>query len=62
MTNGDRLRQMTDEELGEWLCGQKSVECWDCIGSKLCEWHGINGYVKWLKQESKEQDGRIHKI
>ena len=56
MTNGDRLRQMTDEELGKWLCNQKKLECWDCIGSKLCEWHGINGYVKWLKQESKDTE------
>ena len=38
MTNADRIRQMTDEELAEWLDGE--------LPSKPKEW-----WMGWLKQE-----------
>lgn len=28
MTNGDRIRSMSDEELQRWFC--KGRECWNC--------------------------------
>ena len=37
-TNADRIRQMTDEELAEWLDGE--------LPSKPKEW-----WMGWLKQE-----------
>lgn len=58
MTNGDRIRQMTDEELAEFLnsivlhCRQESCSAtcsmWECCSS-------ISDYQEeWLKQEVKD--------
>lgn len=49
MTNADKIRAMTDEELTEWLC---SSGCCDCphLHSGKCEGDG-NAWLDWLKQE-----------
>lgn len=60
MTNADRIRNMTDEELAEFLTGDvlTVVDCCDCdepeneYGSCIgdCKKH----YLKWLQAEVKE--------
>lgn len=55
MTNGDRIRQMTDEELVMTL----DTDCNRCAKSENCELLGdpvgygicVNGNIEWLKQE-----------
>ena len=54
-TNGDRIRQMTDEELARWLNNEASCTCGICIGQRdkssctqyMCE----ECIAKWLEQE-----------
>lgn len=44
MKNGDNVRQMTDEELAEWLVTH----------DRICSIHGgltKEGYLEWLKKE-----------
>ena len=59
MTNGDRLRNMSDEQIAEFLCFS------DCIiaGEKCPQWN--NNYCggncqkyfyEWLKQEVREEN------
>ena len=54
MTNADRIRQMTDEELADVLqcmyecCAYQSTECM----KKECR----DGAYEWLKQEVKKND------
>ena len=56
MTNADRIRAMTDEELAEWLakitdCGECKVSTSRCMVSEkscACAW------LDWLKQEVSE--------
>ena len=60
MTNADRIRNMTDEELAEFLTGEviTVVNCGDCdepeseYGS--CIGDCKNPYLKWLQAEVKE--------
>ena len=55
MTNADRIRAMTDEELGVWIC-KHALSCGCCVGVELCRSDdGIaNGAVKWLQQPAEE--------
>lgn len=52
-TNADRIRNMSDEELAEWIstkdtCGQCAYEL-ECVCMKVpC----TNGILKWLQSES----------
>ena len=50
-TNADRIRAMSDEELGVWIC-EHALSCGCCVGVELCRSDdGIaNGAVKWLQQ------------
>lgn len=52
MTNGDKIRSMTDEEMQKWLCSIMTAECCDmsCPGRDMCML-GHNGLYDWLKQE-----------
>ena len=58
MTNADRIRAMSDEELSEWLC--KAIDCVFCkayiqnvsIHSR-CE-NPVRGIFYWLQQPAKE--------
>lgn len=53
MTNADRIRAMTDEELAVFIC-EKCPECTTtiCPGAEMC--NGVdgraNGLKKWLQQ------------
>lgn len=55
LTNADKIRSMTDEALGKWVCSIMSSDCckWTCPARNMC---GLsdNGLVKWLKQPAKE--------
>lgn len=57
MTNADRIRVMSDEELAHWIC-KKMTSCFSnvCPGADLCQsGDGLaNGLVKWLKQPAEE--------
>lgn len=59
MTNGDRIRAMTDEELAEFLDSVDRCPCDVCCNNMdrclrnnapdpVCKWH----YLDWLKGES----------
>ena len=47
MTNADRIRSMTDEELAEWLWGEQANA--DAGGT-----HGYRGWLDWLKSPAEE--------
>lgn len=54
MTNAERIRSMTDEELAEFLCGLISAFC-NChdkcpAGNMCCCCH--NGMEDWLKKDA----------
>lgn len=59
ITNGDRIRQMNDAELADFLC--KYCNCTErgCPGCNLCVpgTGRANGLLKWLQQpeQSKEE-------
>lgn len=56
MTNGDRIRQMTDEELAEFF--DKISDCQTCIDNpSKCHVECIDSRLKWLKQEVQNNDG-----
>jgi hypothetical protein len=58
MTNGDKIRSMTDEELVTVL----DTDCNRCVKSENCELCGdpvgygicVKGNIEWLKQEARE--------
>lgn len=50
MTNADRIRSMTDEELAVFMC--KIVDdCTICVGRDTCT-YGRKGTIDWLEQEA----------
>ena len=56
MTNCDRIRKMTDEELAELF--DKCADCQMCIDNpSKCKMECIDGYMQWLKQEVQNNDG-----
>lgn len=53
MTNADRIRRMTDEELAEFF--DKISDCQTCIDNpSKCRVECIDSRLKWLKQEVSE--------
>ena len=57
ITNADRIRSMSDEELSAFIC-DKFTDCWGkCPGSKLCVAGGghANGLLKWLQQPVEDE-------
>lgn len=56
MTNADKIRSMTDEELAEWFCTMCSFGDF-CPYKDDCDTNGF-GVLKWLKEEVKD-DTRI---
>ena len=53
MTNREKLRQMSDEELGKWLCDNR--DCGYCLVSDYCR-IGETGFIKWLKAEAEDDE------
>lgn len=57
MTNGDKIRQMDDDELARWLCESRHPnDCNECSGYDYCLMDGgkANGLKEWLKMEVEE--------
>lgn len=57
MTNGDRIRSMTDEEMAKAIYTYCSFDCYDCGASYICSTKnlGCEGSIAyWLKQEVDE--------
>lgn len=48
-TNADHIREMTDEELKEFLC-EFGQECYRCCAQDYCH-YGHNGMLEWLRKE-----------
>lgn len=56
MTNGDKIRQMSDEELAKFIWSTHS--CAFCPFGQMCDETGITcpgNYISWLKQEAKDE-------
>jgi hypothetical protein len=55
MTNADRIRGMTDEQLADFI--ESIIDCWycptyqECTDVKSCD----NALLAWLKMEHKEE-------
>ena len=56
MTNREKLAQMSNQELGEFICRQHTM-CVNCIGQDMC---GVNatGAIAWLEDEAEEDNDR----
>lgn len=59
MTNADKIRSMTDEELAKWIESPGFFSCNMCvhlIGSAECkEENCAKAALKWIKQEAEEE-------
>lgn len=58
MTNGDRIRAMSDEELDKFLCSIRSSQsygfpCSYCVAEEFCH-DGHTGMIDWLQQPAEE--------
>lgn len=55
MTNGDKIKQMTDEELAQFI---SCFPTWYCANKyKSCDVHDCADCVRdWIKQEVKERE------
>ena len=54
MTNADRIRSMSDDELAAFLCNLRSEEayentCSHCVAERFCR-IGHTGMIDWLQQ------------
>lgn len=56
MTNADKIRSMTDEQLADWLAD--IIDCWNCPTYQSCtEVKGCaNALKSWLQQEAESND------
>ena len=48
MKNGELLRNMTDQELAEYLC--EKLDCTRCPAEEKCR-DFVTGLVEWLKKD-----------
>lgn len=54
MTNGEKLRSMSDEDLAQFLCSLIPAEnCGICYARDFC-FCGNNGFEEWMKKEADE--------
>lgn len=59
VTNADKIRAMSDEELAEWLC--QALDCDFCkahmqnIPTHSCCENHESGILKWLQQPAEEE-------
>ena len=63
ITNADRIRSMTDEELAEFIFSQVKAKCsnHDCVGADTCYYHADwnsgecdgcdKAILRWLQKE-----------
>ena len=51
MTNADRIRAMTDEELAEFLDDVNMCTCSYVMGKSPCDARECSCWLKWLKEE-----------
>ena len=56
MTNADKIRSMTDEQLASWLYDK--MDCWHCpiYYTCKCEKGCVNVLKAWLQQEAESND------
>lgn len=54
MTNGDKIRSMSDMELSRGLCKIAGV-CSECLVQDMCD-KGHTGFEQWLKEEVNEDE------
>lgn len=52
MTNADRIRRMSDEELAEWIF--EHTDCIACPQNKDCDDLCAEHWLEWLKKEVEE--------
>ncbi len=62
MTNGDKIRRMTDEELVEIILGETGVSTSppgrDCIGG--CKWDSCKDcWIDYLKEDAKDEKAGV---
>ena len=57
LSNADRIRAMSDEELANWLCNIIPAECCDmsCPGRENCK-KGHKGLLDWFQQPAEEDN------
>ena len=53
MTNGDKIRSMSDMELSRELCKISGV-CSECLVQDMCD-KGHTGFEQWLKEEATDE-------
>lgn len=62
MTNGDRIRRMTDEELADIIgfneCEDDGYRCPELTGDSHCGGVCRSAFLEWLKQEGQSDDER----
>lgn len=56
ITNGDRIRAMSGEELAQFMCRTFMCQINNCPGEELCTANDgkANGMLKWLQQPAEE--------
>ena len=55
MTNGDKIRQMSDKQLLDFMCDFENCACDFCTREKYdCQSMCSDGYAEWLESEAKE--------
>ncbi len=54
MTNGDKIRSMSDMELSRELCKIAGV-CSECLAQDMCD-KGHTGFEQWLKEETEDAE------
>lgn len=58
ITNGDKIRQMSDEELAAWFGASESFcppGCYETNDCDACPEICTGHWMAWLKQEAKEE-------
>lgn len=58
MTNFEKIKEMSIDELSSFLCRFVDVEvedCDKCPATKYCR-RGCNGFKVWLESEAKEEE------
>ena len=62
LTNADRIRAMSDEELAKMLTvGKEAFDCFECLktGEAECYMNCYERCVDWLQQPAEENDSYV---